>query len=409
MPDEQAISSFQTISEAVTAIAAGRMVVVVDDEYRENEGDLVMAAQFTTPDDVNFMATHGRGLVCAPLTAERAAALALTPMTTDSTARLGTRYTISVDALSGTTTGISTFDRAATIQALANQSTLPSELARPGHIFPLQAAVGGVLERPGHTEAAVDLCRIAGLQPVGVICEILAEDGQMARLPKLLQFAKLHNLPIITIKSLIAYRQQTEMLISKRADVRFPTINGEFRLHLYSSKVDQKDHLALVKGDLSGKSSVLMRIHSSCLTGDVFGSCRCDCGAQLEAAMHQIEEAGEGVVIYLMQEGRGIGLANKILAYGLQDGGRDTVEANTDLGFSADLRDYGIAAQILKQLGVVSVRIMTNNPSKVQSLIDNGMAVEERIPLEVPLNRHNVRYMQVKQEKLGHLLNLKNV
>lgn len=396
-----------TIEQALSQIAAGGMVVVVDDEHRENEGDLVMAAQFADPAAVNFMISHARGLICVPLPSQRLSELDLGPMTGNNTARLGTRFTVSVDAHEQTTTGISASDRAATIQALANRHTRPEQLARPGHIFPLQANDLGVLGRPGHTEAGVDLCRLAGLEPAAVICEILSADGTMARLPELRQFAQRHQLPIVSIQSLISHRLKHELLVEEKADVGFPTIHGDFRLKLFHWTPDGKEHLALVKGEVAQRADVLIRVHSSCLTGDVLGSCRCDCGAQLEAALHEIEDAGSGVLLYLLQEGRGIGLANKILAYALQDAGRDTVEANTELGFSADLRDYAVAAQILRKLDVRSVRIMTNNPDKVNSLIEYGIHVSERVPLQVRLNRHNERYMRVKAEKMGHLLNLR--
>ncbi len=398
---------FNTIPEAIEAIKAGEFIVVVDDEDRENEGDLIMASEKVTPESVNFFATYGRGLICVSLTEERIKELKLYPMVDDNTARLGTRFTVSVDALKDTTTGISASDRSITIQPIVASDTVPEDLARPGHIFPIKAVKGGVLTRAGHTEASSDLPRLAGLKPSGVMCEIMDDDGSMKRVPRLLEFAEQHKLKIITIKDLIAYRHETECLIEKVTDVDMPTENGDFQLHLYKSEIDDHHHLALVKGNIAGKKDVLVRVHSMCLTGDVFGSCRCDCGKQLEKSMQMVEEAGEGVVLYMRQEGRGIGLANKLLAYKLQEQGRDTVEANEELGFEADLRDYGVGAQILADLGLTSIRLITNNPKKIIGLKGYGLEVTERVSLEIPPNDANYAYLETKRDKLGHLLNLK--
>jgi 3,4-dihydroxy 2-butanone 4-phosphate synthase/GTP cyclohydrolase II len=400
---------FNTIPEAIEEIKQGKFVIVVDDEDRENEGDLIMAAEMATPENVNFFAKYGRGLVCVPMTEERLQALDLAPMVDKNTARLGTRFMVSVDAFEGTTTGISAYDRSVTIQKLASDDTKPTDLGRPGHIFPLHALDGGTLVRAGHTEAAVDLARLAGLKPVGVLCEIMDEDGSMARVPKLYEMAKEHGLKMITVRDLIAYRHQHDKLVEKISIVDLPTRFGDFKLHLYRSKVSQYHHLALVKGEVSGKPNTLVRVHSQCLTGDVFGSSRCDCGAQLHAAMQMIDREGAGVVLYMRQEGRGIGLANKIRAYELQDNGRDTVQANEELGFKADLRDYGIGAQILADLGLNSIRLLTNNPKKVIGLKGYGLEITERVAIEMPTNGHNRRYLETKRDKLGHLLELKNV
>jgi len=398
---------FDSIPDAVEDIKQGKCVIVVDDEDRENEGDLIMAAEKVTPESVNFFAMHGRGLICVPMTTQRIEELRLNPMVDNNTAKHGTRFTVSVDALKGTTTGISANDRCLTIQMLVDQGTRPEDLGRPGHIFPLQAVAGGVLSRAGHTESTVDLARLAGLSPVGVLCEIMDEDGSMARVPRLYEMAKKFNLKFITVRDLIAYRRLHEKLVHRVTDVEFPTRHGEFRLHLYKSDIDDHHHLALVKGDVAGKPNVLVRVHSQCLTGDVFHSCRCDCGAQLHAAMERVEEEGTGVILYMRQEGRGIGLANKLLAYNPQDNGRDTVEAHEELGFKADLRDYGIGAQILVDLGLRSIRLLTNNPKKVIGLKGYNLEITERLPLEIEPTQHNHRYLETKRDKLGHLLVLK--
>ncbi len=395
---------FNTVPEAIADIRQGKFVIVVDDEDRENEGDLIMAAETITPEAVNFLARYGRGLICVPMTEERIDKLGLHPMVQNNTAKLGTRFTVSVDYLHGTSTGISAHDRALTIKALVADGTLPEDLGRPGHVFPIKALRGGVLARAGHTEASVDLARLAGLRPVGVLCEIMDDDGTMARVPRLARMAAEFNLKFITVRDLIAYRRQTEKLVTRLATVDFPTEHGSFLLHLYKSEIDDHHHVALTKGQIAGSRDVLVRVHSSCLTGDVFGSCRCDCGAQLHRAMEMVEEAGCGVVLYMRQEGRGIGLANKILAYKLQDGGRDTVEANEDLGFDADLRDYGVGAQILVDLGLTSIRLLTNNPRKVIGLKGYGLEITERVPLQVEPGKYNHRYLETKRDKLGHIL-----
>jgi len=400
------MSEFSRVDKAIEAIRAGNMIIVVDDEGRENEGDLVMAAQFITPEKVNFLTKYGRGLICAPMPVERLQQLELTPMVHVNTALHGTRFTISVDAVKGTTTGISAHDRAVTIKALADSATKAEELGRPGHIFPIQAMQGGVLTRAGHTEATVDLCRFAGLQPFGVLCEILDDDGGMARGRKLLEFADEHALPVVSVEELIKYRRVTEKLVERVVAVDFPTRHGDFRLHLYRSSVDDHHHLALEKGDVAGRQDVLVRVHSSCLTGEVFGSSRCDCGEQLAAAMELIEAEGLGVVLYMRQEGRGIGLANKILAYKLQDEGRDTVEANVELGFAPDLRDYGIGAQILSDLGLTSIKLITNNPKKIIGLEGYNLKITGRVPLQIAPNKHNARYLETKRDKLGHLIDI---
>ncbi|HEU4366282.1 MAG TPA: bifunctional 3,4-dihydroxy-2-butanone-4-phosphate synthase/GTP cyclohydrolase II [Candidatus Krumholzibacteria bacterium] len=399
------MSEFCSIEQAIEDIHNGRIVVVVDDADRENEGDMIFAAEKVTPDLVNFMARHARGLICAPLTPERAAQLELGAMVPENTCKLGTAFTVSIDKLGGTTTGISTHDRAATIRALVEADTRPGDFARPGHIFPLIARPGGVLRRAGHTEAAVDLARLAGLAPVGVLCEVLDDDGSMARLPRLTEIARTLGLNIVTIADLIAYRRREEKLIEKVEEIHFPTVHGEFRLHLYRSLASGKIHLALTKGKISRDEPTLVRVHSQCLTGDVFGSLRCDCGAQLERAMEQIELAGSGVLVYMNQEGRGIGLENKIRAYALQDQGHDTVEANEALGFPADIRDYGLGAQILADLGVGKIRLLTNNPRKVVGLSAYGLDIVDRVPIEIIANDVNRRYLTAKRDKLGHLLN----
>ncbi len=398
---------FDRIEDALDAIADGKMVIVADDEDRENEGDLIMAAEKVTPEAVNFMAKQGRGLVCVPLTEERMEQLELEPMARHNTALHGTRFHISVDAVVGTTTGISAADRARTIRVMVDDDSRPADLARPGHVFPIMAVKGGVLARAGHTEASVDLARLAGLKPAGVLCEIMDEDGRMARVPRLIEIARKCNLRLITVKDLIEYRQRTERLVHKKADVDFPNKFGKFRLHLYSSDIDILHHVALVKGEVSGKEDVLVRVHSQCLTGDVFHSLRCDCGDQLAVAMQMIENEGCGVVLYMRQEGRGIGLSNKIKAYELQDEGYDTVEANVKLGFKPDLRDYGIGAQILRDLGLTTIRVLTNNPKKIVGLEGHGLKITDRVKLEVENNEFNLHYLETKRDKLGHLLNIR--
>ncbi|HPO72967.1 MAG: bifunctional 3,4-dihydroxy-2-butanone-4-phosphate synthase/GTP cyclohydrolase II [Armatimonadetes bacterium] len=396
---------FAKIEEAVVDIAEGRFVIVVDDEDRENEGDLVMAAERVTPAAVNFMETHARGLICVPLTVERAEALELPPMVQYSTDPRGTAYTVTVDAREGTTTGISAQDQAVTIRALVNPQTAPRDLVRPGHVHPLRARPGGVLARAGHTEAAVDLARLAGLQPAGVICEIKNADGSMARLPALQEFAARFDLRIITVADLISYRRRTEKLISLEARVRLPTPWGQFTAYGYECQLDHKPYVALVMGDIS-EGDILVRVHSSCLTGDVFHSLRCDCGEQLQRALEVIAAEGRGVLLYIQQEGRDIGLINKLKAYELQEHGKDTVEANEALGFAADLRDYGIGAQVLADLGLSRIRLMTNNPKKIAGLQGYGLQVVEQVPLPVTPTPDNRRYLKTKVEKLGHLIEL---
>jgi len=394
---------FATIDQALDDIRAGRMVVVCDDEDRENEGDLTMAAEKVTPADIAFMATNGRGLICVPLTEERCDQLRLRQMVNYNTATLGTAFTISVEARGRTTTGISAFDRAETIHALVDPDTKPDDLLRPGHTFPLRAREGGVLRRAGQTEAAVDLARLAGLDPAGVICEIMNDDGTMARVPDLVKFCAKHKLKMITVRSLIEYRLERENLVQRVAEAKLPTMQGDFHVVAYSSLIDNEQHIALVHGDIRADKPALVRVHSECLTGDVFGSLRCDCGEQLAAALQRIGLADSGVLVYLRQEGRGIGLANKLAAYALQDRGKDTVEANEALGFAPDLRNYGIGAQILRDVGVAKMRLMTNNPRKIIGLEGYGLEIVERVPLEMPPNDINANYLMTKRVKLGHL------
>jgi 3,4-dihydroxy 2-butanone 4-phosphate synthase/GTP cyclohydrolase II len=393
-----------TIEEALKDLASGKMIIVVDDEDRENEGDLVAASELCTPDIINFMATHARGLICVAITEDRARELELDVMVRESTGLHGTRFTVSVDYIHGTTTGISAYDRAKTVRALSNPSTKPSDLARPGHIFPLIAVSEGVLRRAGHTEATVDLMRLAGLYPSGVLCEVIKDDGTMARRPDLEEFAKKFNLKIVTVQDLIAYRFKRDKLVKCVASANLPTKYGDFVVKVYKNIVDNKEHVALIKGTWSEDEPILVRVHSECLTGDVFGSLRCDCGDQLHAALHQISNSGKGVLLYMRQEGRDIGLVNKIKAYALQEQGYDTVEANLLLGFKPDPRDYGIGAQILADIGVRKMRLLTNNPKKRVGLASYGLEIVELVPLQIPPNDKNYNYLLTKKIKLGHIL-----
>jgi 3,4-dihydroxy 2-butanone 4-phosphate synthase / GTP cyclohydrolase II len=404
MPDTATQTPFATIEEAIDDIRRGRMVVVCDDENRENEGDLTLAAQFATPEAINFMAKEGRGLICLSLTGERCEQLGLNLMTAKNEAPLQTAFTVSVEAREGVTTGISAADRAHTIQVAIDPSSSPESLVQPGHVFPLRAKEGGVLERAGQTEAAVDLARLAGLIPAGVICEIMNDDGTMARVPDLVPYCERHGLKMITVADLIAYRRRTERLVERVVATKLPTAFGEFTAVGYRSLLDDKHHVAMVKGEVAGAEDVLVRVHSECLTGDVFHSLRCDCGEQLEAAMAMIEREGQGVLLYLAQEGRGIGLLNKLRAYKLQEDGLDTVDANLKLGLPADLRDYGIGAQILVDLGLSSIRILTNNPKKIHGLEGYGLSVAEQVPIQSVPNPHNEDYLRAKRDKLGHVL-----
>ncbi|MCB0702145.1 MAG: bifunctional 3,4-dihydroxy-2-butanone-4-phosphate synthase/GTP cyclohydrolase II [Candidatus Kapaibacterium sp.] len=393
-----------SIESALEDLVSGKMIVVMDDEDRENEGDLICSAELCTPEMVNFMSTQGKGLICVSITPERANELNLEVMVKDNSALHETKFTVSVDYVHNTSTGISAVDRAHTIRALANKETKPSDLGRPGHIFPLIAQSGGVLRRAGHTEATVDLMRLAGLKPVGVLCEVINEDGTMARKADLIKFAEKFDLKIITVKDLIAYRFQKDTLVKEVAVAKIPSEYGDFKMHVYENIVDGKEHIALVKGEWNQDEAILVRVHSECLTGDVFGSFRCDCGPQLEQALKNIEEAGKGVLLYMRQEGRGIGLINKIKAYALQEEGMDTVEANEHLGFKADARDYGVGAQILHSLGVRKMILMTNNPKKRVGINSYGLEVVDTQSIEIQANKHNESYLKTKKDKMGHLL-----
>ncbi|MBI5310815.1 MAG: bifunctional 3,4-dihydroxy-2-butanone-4-phosphate synthase/GTP cyclohydrolase II [Actinobacteria bacterium] len=402
MPDSN--SPFSSIEEALADYREGKMVIVCDDEDRENEGDLTLAAEFATPEAINFMAKEGRGLICLALSPERCDELGLNLMALKNESGFGTAFTVSVEAREGVTTGISAADRARTIQVAVDPESSPRDLVQPGHVFPLKAKPGGVLERSGQTEAAVDLGRLAGLRPAGVICEIMNEDGTMARVPDLVEYAKKHDLKMITVAQLIEYRRRHDKLVERVAEAKMPTEFGEFDVVGYRSLIDGSHHVALVKGEVDGAKDVLVRVHSECLTGDVFHSMRCDCGNQLHLALGMIEREGTGVLLYLAQEGRGIGLLNKLKAYSLQDEGRDTVEANLELGLPADLRDYGTGAQMLVDLGLTSIRIMTNNPKKIIGLQGYGLSVSDQVPIEAPPNEHNLDYLRTKRDRMGHVL-----
>ncbi len=398
-------SNSKKIEDGLEALRQGKMIILVDDEDRENEGDLVIAAEKVTPEAVNFMAKEGRGLICLTLTEERADHLELPPMVADNSCSFGTAFTVSIEAKTGVTTGISAADRARTIQVAVSDEAAAADLARPGHVFPLRAKRGGVLVRTGQTEGSVDMARLAGLKPAGVICEIMNDDGTMARMPKLKEFALRHGLPIVSIADLVAYRMQKETLVRRAAETVLPTPDsGDFKLVVYENDVDQAQHLALFKGEIDPEHPILVRVHSECLTGDVFGSQRCDCGEQLQTAMRQVAEEGKGVILYLRQEGRGIGLVNKLKAYALQDQGQDTVEANEALGFKADQRDYGVGAQILADLGVKKIKLLTNNPKKMIGLQGYGLELVERVPLQGETTDANIKYLKTKREKLGHML-----
>ena len=394
------------VLEAIQDFKAGRIVIIVDDEDRENEGDFAMAAELVSPEAVNFMATHGRGLICVPMMGRRLEDLRLPMMVQENTARLGTAFTVSVDVLKGATTGISAYDRSATIKALISQDTQPEDLGRPGHIFPLRYMEGGVLVRAGQTEASVDLARLAGMHPAAVICEVMADDGEMARMPQLERVAETYGVKIVSVADIIAYRREHEKLIERVAEARLPTMYGEFTAISYRSIVDKDEHVALVKGDLNPNEPTLVRVHSECLTGDVFDSMRCDCGDQMAQALQDIEAEGRGVFLYMRQEGRGIGIHNKLKAYALQDTGLDTVEANLQLGFAPDLRHYGVGAQILVDLGVRKMRLLTNNPKKVVGLDSFGLDLVERVPIITRSTEHNRRYLATKQARLGHMLDI---
>jgi 3,4-dihydroxy 2-butanone 4-phosphate synthase / GTP cyclohydrolase II len=393
-----------SIESAIDDFRKGKIIIVVDDEDRENEGDMIFSAQKSTPQLVNFLVKYARGLICVPMERKRLDELGIEMMTSDNTARHETAFTISVDFLIGTTTGISAFDRHKTIKALIEKKTVPATLGKPGHIFPLKAEEGGVLKRAGHTEAAVDIAKLAGHYPAGVLCEVLKENGEMARLPELLEIAKKFKLKVISIRDLIQYRLRQDILVHQLVDATLPSKFGKFSIIIYKSNVDEKEHIALVKGNVKTKKPVLVRVHSECMTGDIFGSMRCDCREQLTKSMEMIEKEGTGVVLYMRQEGRGIGLVNKLKAYNLQEKGKDTVEANVELGFKADLRDYGIGAQILRDLGLTKIKLLTNNPKKIIGLNGYGLDVTERIPIEIKANDINKRYLKTKRDKLGHLI-----
>ncbi len=398
------MADFDEVEETIEEIGKGNMVIVVDDKDRENEGDFIMAADLVTPDAINFMAKYGRGLICISAREEKMKELELDMMVMRNTALRGTPFTVSIDAKEGTSTGISAYDRALTIRKFTDPNSVPGDFARPGHVFPLMARQGGVLSRPGHTEAAMDIAKLAGLSPVGVLCEIMSEDGNMARVPELQGLAGKFGMKMISVKDLIIYRRKGENLVACVVEVDFPTKYGDFKLRIYESTIDEHHHLALIKGEVGDGENVLVRMHSECLTGDVFGSSRCDCGEQLEYAMKAIEKEGRGVLVYMRQEGRGIGLPNKLRAYKLQDSGYDTVEANLKLGFPPDLRDYGVGALILSDIGVKTIRLLTNNPAKRSALEGYGLEVVERVPIKVMPNEYNNRYLQTKKDKLGHLL-----